>query len=308
MVRGERSLLTIPATILPTSGAEPLAVCLDSGTVSRIELPGKLIKADVNPEGNTAAFIVGDTLVSIKGFNVPPSHIVIFDLHTFTSIRSTPIPSGEIQILRFIDGSHVLIVRDDTQYQIWDTASLSCIDSGDLRSENDESLGGALKACRAEPIVNPSDIIINYSTLARSFHYIRDEDIEHYWKPNQTFLQDRSLIYSIAVSRKGDLIATSGNSVDIWRPNGEKLHTLTLPATVNQLQFSEDSRHLLGGGYRHPNIDALYLWDVSSGRMLRTILLPEVESQRLRSFYWDEKKDDLTPEVGHIKSVVPSGC
>ncbi len=293
IVRGKRSLLTIPSTILPTSEAEPLAVCLDSGTVSRIELPGKLIKADVNPEGNTAAFIVGETLVSIKGFNVAPSQIVIFDLQTFKSIRSTPIPSGEIQVLRFIDGSHILIVRNDTQYQIWDTASLSCMDSGNLRSENDESLGSALKACGAEPIVNPSDIIINYSTLARSFHYIRDEDIEHYWRSNQTFRQDHITIFSIAVSRKGNLIATGGHSsIHIWSPDGEKVRNLSTPATVNQLQFSYDSRYLLAGGNRQDN-DALFLWEVSSGRMLRTILLPKVASQRLRSFYWDEIEEAL---------------
>jgi WD40 repeat protein len=91
--------------------------------------------------------------------------------------------------------------------------------------------------------------------------------------PLQHRLRHKSLVWDVAYSPMGDLVATAGNDgiVGLWDPATGQRHgkPLVHDGKVYSVAFSPDGKQILGAGAGAGNGGAIVLWDVVTGKRLR---------------------------------------
>jgi serine/threonine protein kinase len=237
-------------------------------------------------------------------------HLHVFDTAK-GAIRNTVLAHrGSVSCVSILDSEQVLSSGSDGHIRIWQVADLRLIQDLDLstsdaialaskhepfKTHNGRILSNAYGAVRipnssliavchdgqirvwetGHVSVTRNSVVTNKGFFARIGDR-RSSIKQPQWRTIQVLKGD-PYAGKLAVSPDGELIAAGGRLIHLWHLDGTlKSKFAYAGRTLAHLQFSNDSRFLFGvGADPKAEAGAIMLWDVKTGRRVRTCKLNE---------------------------------
>ncbi len=289
---------------LSQEGQALIATILGKKQIS-FELQGPVGKCAVTPNWSHIVFATVK-----KGASQDKDHLHVFDMTT-KAITNTVLPHrGDVSCVSLLDSEHVLTSGSDGHIRIWQVADLRLMQDLDLSTNEAIALAAkhepfkthngrvGTKAYGAVRIPNSSLIAVHHDGQIRvwetgdvsetlesavidggffaRFRHRQSPVKQSRWRTVRVLKGD-AYAGTLAVSADGELIASGGRLVHVWNLDGTlKAKFAYTGRTLAHLQFSSDSRYLFGvGADSKGETGAIILWDVETGRRVRTCWLKE---------------------------------